>query len=232
MNDDRTKLKQLLRDRAAEVPHRQEVPAAMLGRARRRVARNAVASVVAVALIVAGASAGLASLGALRGPDHERPGGRSSTLAPSTLACSGGDLRATGAFGGAAGSVEGAIHVTNFSSKTCTLQGRAAVHLFTAAGRPLSPQVDAVPPQWKVDGRAAPKGWPVVTLRPGAVAAIRILWSNACPQLSSPAMWKVDLAGGRGTLDVFGTDGTFPPPCNGAAEPSTLEVGPFEPGTE
>lgn len=232
MSEDRTYLEQLLRDRAAEVPHRQEVPGAMLGRARRRVARNAIASVLAVGLVVAGASAGLASLSALRGPAHGRPGGSPSTSAPSTLACRAGDLRATGALGGAAGSVVGSIRLTNFSSRTCTLQGRPTVHLFTSASRPLLPQIDPVPPQWKVDRRAAPKGWPVVTLRPGAVAAIRISWSNECPQLSSPALWKVQLAGGRGSLDVFGADGTFPPPCNGPGEPSILEVGPFEPGTE
>jgi Protein of unknown function (DUF4232) len=231
MNDDRSKLEQLMRDRAAEVPHRQDAPPRMLGRARRRVVRNVLASVVAVGLIVAGASAGLANLGALRGPHHSLAG-PPSTTAPATLACTAGDLRATASLQGAMGSVLGPIDVTNFSSKTCTLQGRPVVGLSSSTGHRLSPHVQATPPQWQVDGKAAPHGWPVVTLRPGAVAAIRIGWSNECPQLSGPARWTVGLGGGRGTLDVFGTDTGSPPPCNGATQPSILEVGPFEPGTE
>jgi hypothetical protein len=231
MDDDRTKLEQLLRDRAAEVPHRQAAPPQMLGRARRRVVRNALASVVAVGLIVAGASAGLAGLGALHGPHH--PLASQPTSPPSsTLACTADDLRATASLQGAMGSVLGPIHLTNRGAKACTLQGRPVVGLTSSAGYPLSPQVRAVPPQWQVDGKAAPHGWPLVTLRPGAVAAIRIRWGNQCPQLSAPARWTVDLGGGRGTLEVSGTNTSSPPPCNGTAQPSTLEVGPVEPGTE
>lgn len=231
MNDDRTKLEQLMRDRAAEVPHRQDAPPQMLGRARRRIVRNTLASVVAAGLIVAGASAGLAGLGALHGPRHSLAS-QPTSPPTSTLACTAGDLRAFASWQGAMGSVLGPIELTNHTAAACTLQGRAVVRLTSAAGDPLSPQVVAVPPQWKVDRKAAPHGWPLVTLRPGATAAIRISWSNECPQLSSPARWTVDLGGGRGTLVVASTTGSFPPPCNGTAEPSILEVGPFEPGTE
>lgn len=225
MDDDRSKLEHVLRDKAAEVPYLQEVPPKMLARARRRVVRNALSSVVAAGLVVVAVSAGLASLTA---PPSEIPG-VSSSPAPSTPSCVAADLRATAALQGAAGSVLGSIDLTNVSSDACTLTGRPIVTLFSPAGHELSPSVVDVVPQWQADGVTPPTGWPVVRLAPGSAAAIRVRWTNACPQLTDPALWSVDLTGGRGTLDVSGADATYPPPCNGAAEPSTLEVGPFEP---
>src|SRR5438094_260976 len=62
-----------------------------------------------------------------------------------------------------------------------------------------------------------------------AVASVRVRGSNACPQLSGPVSWKIDLGNGAGTLDPSSADASFVPPCNGPTEPSTLEVGPFEP---
>jgi hypothetical protein len=126
--------------------------------------------------------------------------------------------------------VLGSIDLTNFSSKTCTLKGRPTLKLFSSATHELSVRLVNVAPQWQVNVAPAPHGWPVVSLRPGDVAAIRVRWTNPCPQLSGPALWRVDLGSGGGTLDVFGADATPPPPCNGATQPSTLEVGPFEPG--
>jgi hypothetical protein len=235
MDDDLTKLEHVLRDRAAEVPHLQEVPRKMLVRARRRVVRNAFASVVAAGLIVVGVSAGLASLGALRSPNRVIPGGspgvHPSAPAPSTPSCIAADLRATAALQGAAGSVLGSIDLTNLSARTCTLEGRPILTLFSSASHEVPVHVVEVAPQWQADGTSPPHGWPVVSLRPGSVAAIRVRWTNACPQLTEPALWSVDLENGRGSLDVFGADATYPPPCNGAGEPATLEVGPFEPSS-
>jgi hypothetical protein len=231
MYDDLRELERVLRDRAAEVPHIQMAPPKMLARARRRVVRNGLVTVVAVAVIVVGASAGLASLGALRG-SNQGPATNPSTPVPAISPCTAGDLRATAALGGAAGSVEGSIRLTNFSSKTCTLNGRPTLQVLSSATHPLQVQVIDVAPQWQADKSPAPHGWPVVRLRPGGVAAIRVSWSNECPQLTAPALWKVNLGNGKGTLDVFGADGASPPPCNGPGEPSTLQVGPFEPGTE
>jgi len=231
MSDDRTTLEQLLRERAAEIPYFQEAPRPMLVRARRRIVRNALTSVLAIGLIVVGASAGLAGLGALRSPSTV-PGhsGAIHTPAPafSASSCSAADLRATASLQGAAGSVIGSVDLTNFSSKTCTLAGRPTITLFSSAGRALTVHLVDVVPQWRADGAPRPKTWPVVNLRPGAAAAIRVRWTNECPQLSHPALWKVGLSG-SGSLDVFGADGTYPPPCNGSTQPSTLEVGPFEP---
>jgi hypothetical protein len=233
MNDDLTKLENVLRDRAAEVPYLQEVPRKMLVRARRRVVRNALSSIVAAGLFVAGVSAGLASLGTLRSANRVipegSPGVHSSAPASSTASCIAADLRATAALGGAAGSEVGSIDLTNLSGGTCTLSGRPILALFTSAGHEVSVHVVDVVPQWQANGASPPHGWPVVSLRPGAAAAIRVRWTNACPQLADPALWSVDLGDGSGRLDVFGADTVYPPPCNGAGEPSTLEVGPFEP---
>ena len=227
MDDDLTQLEQMLRDRAAEVSHVQYVPTTMLARARRRVARNALASVLAAVVVVAGASAGLANLGLLHGSGVRVPGD-SGSIAPPPTACAAADLRAKVSLEGAAGSVEGSIELTNVGGATCTLTGRPTVSIFSS-GSEVPLQVMGSGPQWEADGASQPQGWPVVSLRPGSAASVRVRWSNACPQLSGPASWKIDLGNGAGTLDASGADASFVPPCNGPTEPSTLEVGPFEP---
>lgn len=221
MPEDLTTLEQLLAERAGEIPSQSEVPQPMLARARRRVARNAVMSVAAAGVLVAGAAAGLT---VLRHPD---PKVISQGHGP-VPSCTGADLRATASLQGAMGSVEGAIHLTNFSDATCTLAGRPVVTLYRTAAHQLTVRVLDVGPQWKADAASRPTGWPVVRLRTGAVASVRIRWGNMCPQLSHPALWKVAVGAG-GTVDVYGADGATPPPCNGPGQPSTLEVGPFEP---
>jgi Protein of unknown function (DUF4232) len=230
MDDDQSTLEQMLRERAAQVPHLQEAPPKLLARARRRVARNALSCVVVVGLVVAGASGVLGS-GLLRG-SHVTPasGGTHSPTPAATTACTAADLHATASLDGAMGSVVGSIQVKNVGAATCTLTGRPTVSLVSgSSGDALSVQVVDVEPQWQADAKSAPQGWPVVSLHPGSAAAIRVSWSNECPQLSNPVSWSVELADGGGLLDVAGAD-TIYPPCNGTAEPSKLQVGPFEPG--
>jgi Domain of unknown function (DUF4232) len=227
MDDDLRQLDGVLRDRAAEVPQVQDVPPAMVARARRRVARNAVVFVLGAAVIVVGASAGIATLGAQHGPGVAIPGDTGSS-APST-ACAAPDLRAGVSLDGAMGSVEGSIRLTNVGGAACTLSGRPTVSIFNSQGDEVALQVTASEPQWQADGAPEPAGWPVVSLRPGSAASVRVRWSNACPQLSGPASWKLDLGNGGGSLDVSGADASLVPPCNGPSEPSSLEVGPFEP---
>jgi len=111
---------------------------------------------------------------------------------------------------------------------TCTLTGRPTVSIFSPSGHEVPFQVIESEPQWKADGASQPEGWPVVSLQPGSTASVRVRWSNACPQLSGPASWQIDLGNGTGTLDVF-SSASFVPPCNGPTQPSTLEVGSFEP---
>ena len=225
MDDDLNQLEQVLRDRAAEVPHVQDVPPRMLTRARRRVARNAVASVLGAVLIVAGASAGLANLHGSGGTLPVGPG----PVAPTSTTCAASDLRGTLSLDGAMGSVEGSIDLTNIGGATCTLTGRPAVSIWNAQGNEVRVQVTPSEPQWKANAAPQPQGWPVVTLQPGSAASVRVRWSNACPQLSDPVSWRIDLGNGAGTMDASSADASFVPPCNGPTEPSTLEVGPFEP---
>jgi hypothetical protein len=196
----------------------------MLVRARRRVVRNAVVSAVAAGIVIAGASAGLAGLRASSSGLGGRP-----TPTPST-SCTAGDLQATANLDGAAGSLVGSIDVTNHGDRTCTLEGHPSVTLAGPSGSLLSLEVQPVEARWEADRAPQPVGWPVVTLRPGSVASTRIRLTNVCPQLDGPPRWTIDLTNGRGSLEVAGADST--PICNGAAEPATLDVGPFEPGGE
>lgn len=230
MHDDLTELERLLRDRAKEVPGVQDAPPKMLARARRRVVRNGLTVVVAVGLIVLGASAGLASLGALRGSTPAvTPTVHAPAPHPKTSACNSGDLSAKAAVGGAAGSVVGSVDLTNVGTRTCTLTGRMDLHIFISPGHPDNYRAIKAPPQWRVDGASPPPGWPVVRLSPGSVASIRVAWSNQCPQLTAPTLWVVYLRGQGGVVDVDGSEQISPPPCNGPTQPPTFQTGPFEP---
>src|SRR5438876_9137504 len=142
MSNESDELRRLLRERADGLPTQPELPPAVLGRVRRRLARNAVAVVAIVGLLMVGAVSGVRAFA----PEHHlTPVGQptptatpsthqapsptpspSPSSSPSSLvsSCPGGQLRATASLGGAAGSVVGALDVTNFGSTTCTLQGR------------------------------------------------------------------------------------------------------------
>jgi hypothetical protein len=217
--DDLNRLETTLRDKAAEVAYAQSAPPSMLARARRRIARNAALSVVAVVVVLGGTSAGIASL---RGPDVAVP---ASPTSPVLASCAAADVRVTPVLDGAAGSIEGEIDLRNAGAATCTLRGRPTVALIGPDG-PLSVDVTDVPAQWQVDGAASPAGWPVVTLGPGETAAIRVRWSNQCPQIQGEVTWRIGLGpGGAPTSEA--SDRV--PPCLGSAEPPLLEAGPFEP---
>ena len=137
-----------------------------------------------------------------------------------------------GSMDGAAGSREGALSLTNFADVTCTLQGRPTITLMDGNLKPITSGATFAPspPGWRVNGSPKPAGWPVVTLRSGDSASVRIRWSNWCPDGRPAPLWRVAIPGG-GTVDVVnGMDAVSPPPCNGPGQPSTIEVGPFEPG--
>src|SRR6266576_1801612 len=147
MDDDLRQLERELTDRAAEVPQVHDVPPAMVARARRRVARNAVVFVLGAAVIVVGASAGLATLGAQHGPGNAIPGDSGSS-SPST-SCAAPDLRAEVSLDGALGSVAGSIQVTNVGARTCTLSGRTTVSIFSSGTHDVASHVTESEPQWQ-----------------------------------------------------------------------------------
>jgi hypothetical protein len=234
MNDIRDDLHELLQRKADEVPRHRDVPHSLMGRTRRRIAMNALGVALTVVVVAGGAIAGLRSLGAA--PVQQPVGPPTSSSAPRTPistipACTSAALRATGLMDGAAGSREGFISLTNFSDTTCTLQGRPTITLMNGNLKPITSGVTfaSSPPGWRANGSPKPAGWPVVTLRRGASADVRIRWTNWCPDGRSAPLWRLGIPGG-GTVDVTnGLDAVSPPPCNGPGLPSTIEEGPFEP---
>src|SRR6266550_7077914 len=127
-------VRELLRRKADEVPLHGEVPRELVGRARRRIAANSIGIGLAVVALAAGS---FASVRAIQN-QHPKPGTFRSTspnpavsnpAVTTTPACTAGQLRAVGSMDGAAGSREGAVRLTNYSSKTCTLRGTPAITL-------------------------------------------------------------------------------------------------------
>jgi hypothetical protein len=233
MSDDMDdRVRDLLRRKADDLPPHRGVPGSVVSRARRRIAMNALAVVVAAVVVAGGAFAGVRAIVANppRGlvgtptPSSSQP---SPTL-PAITSCTSSQLQAAASLQGAAGSREGSIDLTNMSSNPCTLEGRPTISLLEN-NRPITSGLTFVasPPQWQVDATPKPPGWPVVTLTSGEAASIRIRWGNWCPQGRAAPQWQVDVGGGP--VDVSGMDAPGAPPCNGPGQPSTIEVGPFEP---
>ena len=222
MDDMEGQVRESLRRRADDVPPQLAVPPSLAGRAHRRFAMNA----IGVAVVLAFAAAGFA---VLRTGDQalvDQPGGSPPV---STAACTAADLRATAVLEGAMGSREGEIVLTNVSDAPCTLEGTPETQLFDTAGGPITRfvEISASDPGWLVNGDPKPDGWPVVTVQPGERASVRIRWSNWCSD-QPLGTWNMRLGDAGGIVTVQGITAE-PPPCNGSSQPSTIEVGPFEP---
>ena len=222
-------LRELLRRRADQVSTHRDVPRALVGRARRRIALNALGAGVAVVVLAGGAFAGVRAI--QRNPST--PGSFSSSPpAPAVVstACTSGQLRAVGSMQGAAGSREGAIRFTNYSNKSCTLQGTPIITLLDGNLHPITSGVTfaSSPPAWQANASPKPAGWPVVTLAPFRSASMRLRWTNWCPQGRTAPLWQIHIPG-SGTVNANGMEAESPPPCNGPGMPSRVERGPFEP---
>jgi Protein of unknown function (DUF4232) len=230
VNDLDDEVRDLLWRKAHEVPPHLGVPRSLKGRVRRRIALNALAVGTTVVVVVAGAFVGLrAFTGTTAQPAVTSP------PPVGTAACTSGQLRAVGSMEGGAGSRFGTITLSNFSDTTCTLQGAASLTLLDQNLQPITSGIKFmnIDPAWKVDSASPtpPPGWPVVTLGPGDAASIRLGWSNWCPDGRAAPLWRVSIPD-SGTVDVVnGMDTVGPPPCNGPGQPSTIEVGPFEPSS-
>ncbi len=228
-------LRDLFQRKADDVPPHREAPPALARRARRRVALNGLTIGALVVVLAGGAFVGVRALG---GRGAAQPGGHPTATTqptPSTAAapaCTSGQLRAVGSMEGAAGSREGAVALTNLSDQTCTLQGTPVITLLDDNLDPITDGVtfDTSPAGWEANGQPEPEGWPVVTLAPGDAASVGGRWSNWCPDGRAAPLFRMEVTGG-GTVDVLGLEAVSPPPCNGPDQPSTISVGPFEPGT-
>jgi hypothetical protein len=228
------RLREMFLRRAEDPPPHSTVPPSLGRRARRRIALNAVGVGALVVVLAAGATIGVrAILGqATVGPADQTtaPPVQRTTSSSTNPVCTVDDLRANGTLLGAAGSLEGAIDLSNYSDHTCTLKGRPSIVLLNQHLRPIQSGINyiAALPGWKADAAPKPAGWPVVTLKPGKAASSRIRWGNWCPQGRAAPLWQVRLPDGE-TVDVKNGMEGLSPPCNGPGQPSTIEVGPFEP---
>jgi hypothetical protein len=234
-------LRTTLRRRAEDVPAHTEVPHGLAPRARRRIAWNAAAVGVAVAAIVVGAFVGLRTVvgsGAVE-PATRAPGPSTGAAIPPTgsdsgtplaAPCNGRELRVSAALQAAAGSRVGSLVFTNRTARTCTLRSTPVIRLFAQGSVPIVAGVTfaSSPPQWVVNHLPRPRGWPVVTVPAGGAATDRIGWSNWCANGGEVPVWRMEAGDGE-TVIVAGLDAVSVPPCNGPGQPTTIEVGPFEP---
>jgi Protein of unknown function (DUF4232) len=127
-------------------------------------------------------------------------------------------------WGGAAGSRGTTVLFrTVDSAGPCTLQGSPEAEVVDAAGKVL------------VSSAASDVGSPV-QLGAGRVAELNVRWSNYCPDTQQPmaVTLVLHLQGASIELkatDVEGGSTITAPPCNGAGQPSTLSVVPFQEST-
>jgi len=244
------RVRDLLAAEAERLPLHREMPPSLRIRARRRIAVNSVATGAVAVILAVGVFTGLKALGSSAPPI---PGGSptpsvvpttptpttpsstpssSPSSSPSALAqpCTSAELRAVASLEGAAGSRLGTIDLSNLSGTTCTLTGTPVITLLDQNLQPITAGVDftSTEPTWQVNASPQPPGWPVVTLAPGGVASVRTGWSNWCPDGRAAPLWRVAIPG-SGEVDVNGIGSVSPPPCNGPGQPSTIQVGPFEP---
>jgi len=216
MLDVEDQVREMLLRRASDVPIHVEAPAGMLRRAWRRVTMAFTRGAVAVALVAVGAGAGVRLL--------RQPSGVGSQVTPS--ACRAAELQGSLRLGGAHLSVLGSIEVINVGNQTCSLKGQPQLSILDRNGTTLAVDEGPIAPWWTVQSRPEPKGWPVVTLRPGGSARLHIVWTSWCG-FDQPGIWRMWLRG-AGSLDVPDPKGQKPS-CLGIS--SKVQVGPFEPVT-
>lgn len=206
------------------------LPAALDGAAR---SHRAAVGLLRFGLLATGALAAaaltFAVLSRLPGSGGAGGPGPSASAAPSSSSsaalpvCSPGDLAiAPDPWGGAAGSRGTTVLFRAVSSADrCVVEGKPAAEVVDAGGTVL------------VRSAAAASG-ASVELGPGAVAELNVSWSNWCgdPQ-AVPRYLVLDLSGSQVRLPISSLEGSAfaLPPCNGAGEPSQLNVLPFEPST-
>jgi hypothetical protein len=226
MNDMQDEVRQLLRDKATEMPPHLDVPPSLQRRVRPRIARNALLAVAVAAVVTVGVVAGFRSL---NGP----PTNQSLTTGTPTPAgpsqCTSEQLQPSAALEGAAGSRVGSIVFRN-AGATCTLSGKLDVAVTDSDSHIYDVPVDHSEPTWMIDGTPKPDGWPVVTLAPGESAAVRFGWSNWCPTDVTPIVQLQAQETGSAVANITMTPDEVPP-CNGYGQGSTIQIGPFEPST-
>jgi hypothetical protein len=219
MPDFEQEVRALLERRANDVPPRVEVPPTLVRRARTRFAAYAVGVAAAVVLV---AGIGAAALQSAPGGPVTTPGSTSPSVA-APAACTANQLSAIPQMMGAMGSVEGTVVVGTSADASCVLRGTPTV-VVRSDGTDAPVQIIDGPPAWKANDEPQPGGWPDVIVGGNHGASFRIRWSNWCGGSQPTLVFELD---DGTTLDLLGR--VLPPPCNGPGQPSTIEIGPFEP---
>jgi Protein of unknown function (DUF4232) len=220
MNDMQDEVRQLLRDKATEMPPHLDVPPKLQRRVRPRIARNAVL-VAATAVVVA--IVAVTGFRSFNGPPDEQSLGDSPT---GVAQCKVDQLVPSTALGGAAGSRVGSILLQN-TGTTCTLSGKLDVGVTDGDSHVYEVGVEQSEPTWMIDRAPEPDGWPVVTLEGGDSAAIRFSWSNWCQDVTPIVQLRE--SADQSVVANISMDPIDIPPCNGGGLGSTIELGPFEP---
>jgi hypothetical protein len=162
--------------------------------------------VVVVAIALAAASGGTAASG---GPSP----------------CIGSQLRARVEVQGALGHLVGTVRFFDGGS-ACTVRGRPIVMLESTDGRRLPVNRGTLEPLWKSSRERAPRGWPLVTTRPGKPAMTLIEIGNWCGRHDERIRLVFQLGRGRGAVRAPVEMGIG---CLAPKSPVGLSIGPFEP---
>jgi hypothetical protein len=217
MLDVEERVREMLRRRAADVPPHAKTPPGMLRRAWRRIVVAFTGGVVTVAILAVGAAAGVRLL--------NQSSGVGSQVTAS--ACRAAELRGAVHFAGEQGPhLVGSLEVINVGNQTCSLRGQPSLVIVDRHGTPLAIEEGSIGPWWTAQSRPEPKGWPVVTLQPGALARLHVVWASWCG-FAQPAVWRIWLRD-AGSLDLPDPK-SQQPQCEGVS--SKVQVGPFEPVT-
>jgi len=237
---DLDELRELLQGKAESLPPAGPAPRPMLRRARRRGAATVTTGLLVLAAAAFGSYAGITALADR--PLRQGPAGRSPTpsvgvsapspsgspVPPLLRVCAADDLTGQAELNGAAGSQVGSLRFLVSWDTQCSLTGRPTVSLVAPDGSTISIQTTDADPWWKMNAQPEPAGWPTTVVSKSASSVIRFRWSNGCgvPQGSH---WSVQLR-------ISGSSVAIPvgdiPGCNGPGSPITIEVGPFEPGSD
>jgi hypothetical protein len=237
---DLDELRELLQGKAESLPPAGPAPRPMLRRARRRVAVTVTTGLLVLAAAAFGSYTGITALADR--PLRQSPAGHSPTpsvgasapspsgspVPPLLRVCAADDLTGKSELSGSPGSQVGSLRFLVSWDTQCSLTGRPTVSLVALDGTTITTQTTDADPWWKVNASTQPSGWPTTVVSKDASAVIRFAWSNGCgvPQGSH---WSVELptSGSSVSIPVDAVPG-----CNGPGLPITVQVGPFEPGSD
>src|SRR2546428_6869570 len=146
MLDVEDQVREMLQRRAADVPPHVHAPRGMLRRAWRRILVASTGGFVAVALVAAGASAGIRLL--------NQPSGVGSQV--TATPCRASQLQGTTRLQNEQGHVVGSLEVTNAGNESCSVQDQPRLMIVDRTGTYLVVEEGLIAPWWTVQSRPEP----------------------------------------------------------------------------